>query len=180
LAGEPPLPTLYRRALGGAFDTLPPVLHRFHDQPNGGCARGAGRVTWGEGWLPRAIAALARMPRPGDSVSIHLRVVVEGERERWVRQFDGRPFATAQWLQDGLLVEAVGPFRLGFVLVATPETLRFELVRCWLFAFPVPPALRVRVEAVMTARPQSWWVDVRVDVPLLGRLVRYEGEVVPE
>ena len=46
-AEESPLPTLYRRALGGAFDMLPPVLHRFHDRPNGGCARGVGRVTWG-------------------------------------------------------------------------------------------------------------------------------------
>ena len=81
---------------------------------------------------------------------------------------------------DQLQQSLVGPVRLGFSLVATPQALRFELVRSWLFGLPLPPALWVRVEAVMTGRAGSWWVDVRAEAPLLGRLVRYEGEVVPE
>jgi hypothetical protein len=84
-----------------------------------------------------------------------------------------------QWLHQGLLVEAAGPVRLGFALIPTEDALRFELARCWLFSIPLPPALWVRVAATVTARQDAWWADVRVDLPLLGRLVRYEVEVAP-
>jgi len=154
------VPTLYRRLLGSAFDTLPPVLRRFHDQEAGGSARLAFQVSHGNGWLCRAAAKIARLPRPGNEVRGFLRVVVKGDRERWIREVDGRRIETVQWRgRDGM---------------------RFRSARGWFGGLPLPPPLLPRVTAIVTGRKASWWVTVRVELPLLGLLMLYEGEAIPE
>src|SRR5437763_15764811 len=77
------VPTLYRRLLGDAFDTLPPVLRRFHDQEAGGAACLIFRVSHGKGWLCRGGARIARLPKPEVEARGDLRVVIEGDQERW-------------------------------------------------------------------------------------------------
>jgi hypothetical protein len=174
------MPTLYRRLLGEAFETLPGALRDFHDLPGGGAACGALCVTRGKGWLCQALADRMRLPPPGGRVAIRLLVLVEGDRERWVRQFDGNLFETTQWMLAGLLIEAAGPFRFGFRVIAGPEGLRFEQVRGWLYGLPLPRALTPRIMAMATAREASWAIDVGVQLPFVGLLVRYRGEMRPE
>jgi len=176
------VPTLYRRLLGETFQTLPPVLRDFHGLPGGGSARGIFCVTRGKGWLCRALADRMRLPPQGDIVALQLRVVVEGDQERWVRRFDGVRFQTVQSARAGLLIETAGPLRFGFRVAAGPECLRFEQVRGWLYGLPLPHALmpRVMATATATAREASWAVDVGVELPLIGLLARYSGEMVPE
>src|SRR5215831_8185666 len=107
-----PLP-LYRRLLGDAFDRLPPVWRRFHDSPTGGTGSGTFRVTRGKGFFANLLAALGGLPRAGEAVPVRLRVGIEGDRERWVREFPGCRLETVQWASGGLLIEAAGPVRLG-------------------------------------------------------------------
>jgi Domain of unknown function (DUF4166) len=171
--------SLYRRILGEAFDALPPVLRRFHDQESGGSASGAFCVIHGKGWLARRLARLGRLPEPGSAVPVRLRVVTEGPRERWVREVGGRRLETLQWDRQGLLVEAAGPFRCGFRGDAGPEGMRLRSVRSWFRALPLPSALAPRIEAVVAAREDAWHVRVRIVLPLLGLLAGYEGEITP-
>ncbi len=171
--------SLYRRILGEAFDTLPPVLRRFHDQECGGSASGTFCVIHGKGWLCRRLARLGRLPDPGSAVPVRLRVVSEGPRERWIREIGGRRLETLQWGHHGLLVEAVGPFRSGYRVDAGPEGMRLRSVRGWLYALPIPSALAPRIEAVVAAPGNAWHVRVRIVLPLLGLLAGYEGEITP-
>jgi hypothetical protein len=171
---------LYQRVLGSAFHTQPDALRRFHSEPRGGTAHGALRVTRGNGWLRKTLATLLRLPPAGDNIPLHLRVEVEGARERWLRDFGGVRLESLQWAWQGLLVEAMGPLRCGFRLTAQRESLRFDVERAWLYALPLPAALAPRVIAVVTeAGPASWHVQVRIAAPLLGLLASYEGEVAP-
>jgi hypothetical protein len=90
-------PLLYHRILGERFDALPTVLRRFHDNEGGGRACGTFRVERVPGRLRNAIASILGMPRAGSDVSVRLHVVVEGDRERWVRDFGGHRVVTVQW-----------------------------------------------------------------------------------
>jgi hypothetical protein len=171
--------SLHRRLLGEAFETLPPVLRRFHGAEQGGTARGILCVTRG-GWLASRLAAILRLPEAGGAVPLRLRVTVEGERERWRRWFGDRCLESVQWEQDGLLVEAAGLLRLGYRVTAEPGGMRFECRRLWLGALPLPARMAGRTRAVLTAGEQSWHVRVEVTAPLVGRLLTYEGEIISE
>ena len=157
---------------------LPPVLQRFHGA-SGGAARGVLRVASGRGNLAGWLANRLGLPPAGEGVACRVEVEVEGECERWVRRFGEACLATLQWESGGLLVEAAGPLRIGFRLAADPVGIRFEPVRAWLYLVPLPCWLRPSVTASATARPDGWWLEVSVVLPLLGLLVHYEGEVIP-
>jgi uncharacterized protein DUF4166 len=171
--------TLYRRLLGEAFDTLPPVLRGFHDREKGGSATGVFSVFHGKGRLRGMLARLGRLPDPGTAVPVRLRVVVEGPREQWIREIGDQRLETLQWHDHGLLVEAAGPFRCGYQVAASPEGMRLRSVRGWFYALPLPPVLTPRVEAIVTAQGDAWHLRVRIEIPLLGLLAGYEGEVTP-
>ncbi len=171
--------TLYRRILGDAFDTLPPVLRGFHDREKGGWASGLFFVVHGEGWLCGALARLGRLSDRGTGIPVRLRVVVEGQQERWIREMGAPRFETRQWQERGLLVEAVGPFRFGYQIVAGPEGIQLRSARAWLAGLPLPAALAPRVEAVVTGQGDTWHVRVRIELPVLGLLAGYGGEVTP-
>jgi hypothetical protein len=171
--------TLYRRLLGEAFDSLPPVLRGFHDREKGGSATGIFSVVHGKGRLRGMLARLGRLPDPGRAIPVRLWVVTEGPRERWIREIGHRRLETVQWIGQGLLIEVAGPFRCGYQVDASREGMRLRSVRGWFYGLPLPPVLTPRVEAVVTAHGDAWHLNVRIELPLLGLLAGYEGEVTP-
>lgn len=171
---------LYRRTLGDAFDSLPPVLRRFHEQSPEAGAQGTLHITRGSGRIRQALAALMRLPLPGEQVPVVLQVQTVGEAEHWRRDFGTLRLVTQQWLQDGLLIETAGPLRFGFRLTADAKEMRFEFARCWFVGMPLPTALAPRVNATASEYEDGWWLRVRIDVPLLGMLTQYEGKVTPQ
>jgi hypothetical protein len=172
-------PSLYRRAIGPAFDRLPAVLCQFHDLPCGGCAEGTFRVTRGPGMVRDALATIMKLPRAGEKVAVTLRVTVSEEGERWVRHFDSQVLTTRQWIDGDLLYEAAGPLQFGFRMSVEDGRMLFDMQRCRVFGAPVPFRLAPRVSAVVEGRDTVWHACVEVSVPLLGLLVRYEGEMSP-
>ena len=170
---------LYQQMLGEAFEVLPPVLKRFHSVGSI-TARGVLRVTRGRGLLLGIIATVMRLPLSGEQVPLFLQVDTRGGVEYWTRDFDKVRLQTTQWRQYGLLMETAGPMRFGFRLVGDDTGMRFEFVRGWLGLIPVPAFLCPRVEAVTTVQEEGWWVQVSINLPVLGRLMEYEGKVIPE
>ncbi|HLK56661.1 MAG TPA: DUF4166 domain-containing protein [Chthonomonadaceae bacterium] len=171
--------SLYRRTLGESFDSLPPVLQRFHDTPGGAIAEGSFRITWGQGWLRQALATGMRLPLPGEQVPALVQVRTKGDMEYWTRDFGSRRLVSRQWLRQGLLVETAGPFRIGFKVSTDATGMRFAFVRCWLFLLPLPNALAPRVHGWVTEHENGWWVQVGIELPVLGLLTQYEGKVTP-
>jgi uncharacterized protein (TIGR02996 family) len=80
------MPSLYRRILGSAFDTLPPALQDFHDVETEWRGHSLFTVTRSPGRLRGLVADVGGLPRAGQ---VPMRVVLrtEGERERWIRHF---------------------------------------------------------------------------------------------
>ena len=173
-------PSLYRRILGTRFEALPEVLRRFHEQPGGGRARGTFRVERNRGRLRDRLATLLEMPDPGSAVPITLEVVVEGDRERWIRGFGVRRMETVQWGRAGLLMEAYGRTTFSSELVVDGPWLRYEFRRAWYSGISLPRRLAPHVEGTVCAGLDGWRVDVRVAAPFVGWLVHYEGWIAPE
>lgn len=172
--------SLYRRILAEQFDALPGVLRRFHDHPGGGCACGDLRVVRGQGHLSRLIGAVLGLPQAGDAVPVRLRVAVEGDRERWVREFASRRVETVQWEHEGLLFERFGPTAFASELVLDGVCLRYEFRRAWLLGIPLPRWLAPDVTGAVQAGDNGWTLVTEISLPLAGRLVRYDGWVVTE
>src|SRR5262249_50667212 len=134
----------------------------------------------GRGWLRRLLCRLGGLPPAGAEVPVRLRVVAEGPRERWLREFGGHRFESVQWAQGGLLVESLGLVRLAFRLRVEGPALRLEPAKAWLLGVRWPLALAPRGRGVEVAQEGGCAVVVRAEAPLVGLLVQYEGLVVPD
>jgi hypothetical protein len=174
------MPSLYRRLLGPAFDTLPPTLQNLHNVETEWRGRANFRITRGQGWLRNFLAGCGGLPKAGENVPVRLRIVAEGDRERWIRQFGEHRFESVQWMWNGLLLESIGAVTLGFRLVVEPPALRLEPVRVWIMGVPWFPRLVPRAEGIEVGTADGCAIAVTVCAPLLGMLVRYEGLVVAE
>jgi hypothetical protein len=174
------MPSVYRRLLGPAFDALPPTLRHFHDVQTEWRGHARFRITRGRGRLRHLVAALGRLPPAGEDVPVRLRVVAEGPRERWLREFGGHKFESVQWPQDGLLMESLGALCLGFRVTVEPPALRLEPVRAWVLGVPWPLALAPTGEGDEVGRTDGCAIVVRAHAPLVGLLVQYEGLLVAD
>jgi hypothetical protein len=169
--------SLYRRLLGPAFDGLPPSLRDFHDVETEWHGRATFRVTRGTGWLRDTAAWFGGLPPADEAVPVRLRIMVEGRRERWVRQFGDHHLESVQTAWNGLLVESFGALTLGFRLVAEPPALRLEPARVWLAGMPWPQALAPHGTGVEIGSDEGCAIVATAYAPLLGMIVRYEGLV---
>jgi hypothetical protein len=103
--------------------------------------------------------------------------------ERWQRTFDGRRLETWQSTAgDGNLAERFGVLELRFHLEASGGSLlyiqRAASVVVREARIPIPKRLAPRVEAREDpAGPDSFKVDVCVELPFAGRLIAYHGIV---
>ena len=172
--------TLYQRVLGERFADLHPALRRFHSSEADISGVGLFRVIHHPGWLRRMVAFVAGLPPAGDAVAVRLEVSPTGTGERWVRSFAGRPLVTFQTVEGGLLMERGGPICFGLVLEVVEGGMTFRTRRAWLLGIPLPKWIAPNVEAEVVPNEAGWRAEVRLRLPLLGRILDYEGEVVPQ
>ena len=172
--------SLYRRVLGTRFDELPEVLRRFHDAPAGAKARGVFRVERGAGRIRNALATVMGFPRAGNDVPVELHVVIEGDRERWIRQIGGRRLVSTQWAQGSSLMERAGAASFSCSLLVEGSRLHYQFLRAWWMGIPLPGFLAPFVESYVEAGDRGWRVLVRIFAPLVGEVACYQGWIEPE
>jgi hypothetical protein len=163
--------------LGARFELLPEPLRSFHDSASGGRAEGVFRVERGPGLARRIIAFFAGFPPASEAVQVRLEVEVDGAMERWTRDFDGHRMVSDQWQQGGLLVERFFPLRCSLALDADREGLSFQVERSYLGPLPLPRAFNPRLITEAKVRDGGWHLLLRIEAPLFGLLVEYEGDL---
>jgi len=162
----------FQTCLGGDFQRLPETIRRAHV----GSVRlsGQARVTRG-GTLANALANVMGLPTASDRIAM----TVEGEhlpdRMIWHRRFGARIFASCFRLHQSRLIESVGPFHLQLRLEVRDHRLHYLLERVTLFGVPVPRSLAPGLEAWEGEREGRYDFAVEIRLPVIGRLVRYEG-----
>ena len=122
------------------------------------------------------------MPAAGEAVDVRLQVTAREGAEEWRRTFAGRPLVSAQSDRGaGLLVERMGIVETGLRLEAVGGALNYQTasvaLRLGSLRIPLPYWLSPRVTARERAAGDTnqIHVSVYVTVPLLGRLIAYDG-----
>jgi hypothetical protein len=175
---------LYARLLGDAFERLPEPLKRMHEVRGAVNAEGLASVERGPNPVAWLIASLFRFPAPGRDVPVQVRLEQKGGREIWERSFAGRRFTSLQSegidQEDRLLVETFGPFTFAMALVVEEGRLRL-VVRNWRFlGMRLPLMLGPREDVHETAIDGRFHFYVDIRLPLIGRIVRYRGWLIPQ
>jgi hypothetical protein len=125
---------------------------------------------------------LARLPAEGESVDVRLQVTAQEEGEEWRRTFAGRPLLSMQYDRGaGLLMERLGTVEMLLRLEVVGGALSYQTVsaamRLGSLRIPLPYRLSPHVTAWEKAVGDTNRIHVSVDVtmPLLGRLIAYDG-----
>ena len=171
--------TLYKRILGKRFCQLHPVLQEFHSREGIATADCNLTVIHPPVLLKSLFRVLARMPSAGRHEATLLEVHTRNYGEEWIRTIGRRVMVTRQWQFGNLLVEGVGPAAFGIELILNNGSMKFETRRVWMIGIPVPRLIAPRVFAEAIPRETSWLIEVRLEAPLLGSILIYEGEVTP-
>jgi len=145
---------IYRALLEADFEKLPPALRAFHSAPGKRCAAGTMIVRHQSAFL----AWLVGFPSAGERVPMRLDVAATDEEEVWTRWFGGVARSSTQRVENGLLMETVGPVRIGFQIQVCEKGMQFHSRHAWFWGIPVP----LQIEASACGGDSSWEVEVKV------------------
>jgi len=173
---------LYQKIIGASWPNLDVAVRRLHDSGETVRAVGVFRVRHGSNRLARALARLGRLPAAGEAVDVWLQVTAREGAEEWRRTFAGCPLVSSQSDRGvGLLVERMGIVETWFRLEAVGGALKYQTasvaLRIGSLRVPLPYWLRPCFMAWENAVDDTNQIHVTVDVtlPLLGRLIAYDG-----
>ncbi|MDF7774909.1 DUF4166 domain-containing protein [Sphingomonas sp. AOB5] len=166
---------LYARLMGERFAKLPPMVRAMHESDE---AVGEGVVERGTGPLAGLFAAMMGMP-PSGRYPLHVAFAERDGSETWHRDFGGHRFRSVLSAKRGLAVERFGPLRFAFDLPSDGEGLRMAFRGWSLFGVPLPRFLGPRIAAREWQEDGRFRFEVDVAVPLVGRVIRYSGWLLP-
>lgn len=175
---------LYRKLLGKGWGRLGESIRAAHRIDTR--TRGIFIITHGNNRLARLFVRLSGLPKAGKRIETLLAITASDGIEEWQRHFDGQKLTTRQWAaQDGLLIEEFQGWELGFELREEDGALVYHQRRAHLRFGPlrlrVPLACAPRVRACERCiANHRTAVEVFVSLPLVGRLIGYQGELQPE
>lgn len=171
-------------ALGAALATLPPALAAAHGPGAVLHFHGTATVEPAVSWPARLVARLVGLPTQGGRFPITLAKhrLAEGH-ERWERRIGPACFhSTLRAAGPMRVMERLGPLEAELALRVEDGALVLEMVGARLLGLPLPRWLRpvcVARETAVAGSAQAFRFDVPIALPLLGRLVRYSGELAP-
>lgn len=175
---------LYRQVLGAAFDTLPQQVQAIHKMENSQTWKGTAQVRRGKNLLARMIAGLVGFPKEADEIPVSVTFTLEGNAERWVRNFGGKTFTSIQSLGAGrnthLLLERFGMITIALALVIKDNRL-YLIPRSWeILGIPLPRILLPTGESFEEEQQGLFRFNVAIKAPIFGLIVSYKGWLKPE
>jgi hypothetical protein len=182
---KPDTASLYATVLGRQFDQLPQPIREMHNPGTGLIARGIAQVDGADHLFGRLLATAFRLPPEAERVPVSVEITPSPGRERWVRDFGGRRFASvlSAAARPGCLIERFGPLRFVLELSTGPAGVLGMPIREWRFGpIPMPRCLApVSIATEGVDDNGRFRFDVELRLPLgFGRLVRYRGWLVDQ
>lgn len=127
--------------------------------------------------LAKLFARVLKLPPAGES----LRLVVNGYHEvdqmRWQREFEGHRMQSCFRLKGEYLVENMGPVKLWMKLGVDQGVLEYHLSKASLWGITIPRIFAPRLNAYEKEVDHHYVFGVRIDLPILGKLIEYSGQL---
>jgi hypothetical protein len=174
-------PPLFARALGEAFERMPPAVRSVHRPGHWLELEGEADIDGADGLLARSIALLFRFPPKGRQVPVRVTMEAHGGAETWTRDFGGRRFKSElREVKAGGLSERFGPFTFDLEVPASEHGLTMAIAGWRLGPIRLPTMLAPRTEAREHVDEMGRFrFDVMIGLPFAGRIVRYRGWLRP-
>jgi hypothetical protein len=171
-------PPLYARVMGVDFDRLAPALKSIHGVLRDGGAAGRAVVHRGAHPIARMVAKIMRFPPAGEH-ELHVHFSEDRGVERWTRDFGGSRFSSSLSAVGSQIVERFGPLRFTFKLSAVDGELAMSMTKWSLGPIRLPNWLAPRSPAREWEADGLFHFDVPIELPLVGRVIRYHGWLDP-
>lgn len=167
-----------------ACAVLPDPIRSLHD--NVSRARWSGRADIVGAANPLAFIAarFVGIPRAARDVDVTVEFEARDGVERWQRSFAGRPFVSLQHAGEGrdsgTVIERFGALAFALRNTLDGEGLSQEIAAAYVLGVRLPRILWPRVHARERIDAQGCFTfDVAIALPLIGRLVAYNGWLMP-
>jgi hypothetical protein len=179
---------VFRTVLGTAFEQLAAPIQRVHLDDGVARFQGECDVDGATRFVGKLIAKVIGFPKSGNTVpikvSVESRPNSEGHAiERWTRTIGKRSFSSALFAGSGkfehLLCEQFGPARFAIALERDGDDLHWEMRSWTMFGISMPLWLAPRSTANERIVNDRFYFSVDLSHPLVGRIVRYQGWLVP-
>ncbi|WP_242111612.1 DUF4166 domain-containing protein [Luteimonas aquatica] len=179
-------PTLFQSLLGASFYALPSCVRALHQIRGRGRYVGRAEITRGGNPLARLCAAFARLPPAMADAPLTVDFQADAAGEVWTRHFGGQA-GKAHRMRSRLrarnrrLVERLGPLQFRFEICVHEEAIHWHAEGVRLFGLlPLPAGWFAGVACREGEHEGRYTFLVDASLPLIGRLVRYEGWLQPE
>jgi hypothetical protein len=168
---------LFRRVLGAeAFDALPPNVRAIHSVATQETWHGTADITRGTNAIANLCAKIAGLPGTRRGAPTSVTFVVDGEGERWHRDFGGARMSSRYRERNGVLFERLGPMEFVFSLGTHDGEILWHTVGVRLLGvLPLPSSWFTQVRCRERERDGRYEFLVEAAMPLIGRIIRYEG-----
>ncbi len=175
---------IYPRILGSAFDTLPDQVKRLRDSDQSREWHGEAEITPSGHALGRLIARAFSFPTKARTCPVSVRFDPDETGELWTRDFGGQIMVSHQSFgktrDQHHMVERFGPVAVALALVVKEGKLHFIPRHIRLFGLNLPGWMLPKGDSYETEIDGRFRFHVEIRVPVLGRLVRYQGWLTPE
>lgn len=166
---------IYPRIMGDEFETLAPIVRRFHGVSGMHRYEGEVSIEGATSLLGRLVAWLGRLPSTAPAARFSFTIDATPAREIWTRYFPSRTMRSVLTADGDQLTERLGMFRLRFNLMSDNGHLRMQLLRITALGVPCPRWLFPKVVAEERGSDGRFHFDIRMHVPFAGQVVRYRG-----
>ena len=181
---ESPEPTLYEQILGHAYHRLPTPVRRVHDVHDQEDYYGEASVAIGRSWFSQVCVRVMRLPRDAERISLRVRIERNHRGEKWTRRFGTHEFssymASPHDRTAGVIVERFGMLSFRLALNASEAGLSMPIERAYFLGILLPKWLTpISCTHETVDAAGRFYFDVDIVLPLIGRVVRYRGWLVP-
>lgn len=172
--------TVFQRILGAEFYHLCEEVRHLHGFIAPPHWQGQCTVQRGEGRMAQWVCLLAGLPPSMVNAPLQVSFQRNPEKEIWQRSFDGKPLHSTLKAGKQRLYERMGPIGLRLRLYRIDEVLHWVGEGARLFGLlPLPGIWFEEIRCREYGQQGRYHFEVEVNLPLLGRLIHYQGWLEP-
>lgn len=172
-------PCLFQQAMGDDFAAMPGSVRNLHTVFDRHVWSGTARVSRGQSMFGNLLCRLIGFPPEAGSVPVAVTIERHADKEFWSRNFGGKTFRSVLSLRDdqgkGHVCERFGPLKFDIDLTHDGTRLYFPVARGRFLGCPLPKWILPESEAFEFEENGRFNFDVRISLPGIGMLVRYQG-----